>query len=200
MINISIVEGFDLIGKTALGKMIAESYESIGIDTTVYRCNYKVIDNHLGRNKAWVAGFGAVDILKNMRVDKEVNVLFDRGIPSSYVYDRLYGNAKNVTDELTQDLIENLGNLNTTFYYLTHESKESALRIYNSRERVDVLDEFESFDAYWKTYTLCCELYEEFFSKFDIEPMRFTSKSSEDGTFVTITPNLCEGLKILETV
>lgn len=200
MINISVVEGFDMLGKTALANMIENSYKGIGVETTTYRCNYKVVDNHLGRNKAWVAGYGAVDILKYIKPDKEVNILFDRMIPSSYVYDRIYGKGTNVTDELVRDLIDNLGNLNTSYYYLEHKDKESAKRIYDFREKLDVLDEFESFEAYWKTYLLSCELYEEFFEKFNITPIRFISQSSEDGSYCTITPNLCEGMRVIECV
>ena len=179
--SISIVEGFDMVAKSLLINTIDKTFMRVNIPSTVYRCNYDIIDKHLGRNNAWVAGYSALDFVSNMNGSLNLNIIFDRSFPSSWVYDKLYGNGNLVTDDIIDSYLRELEGLDHKVYYVRHLNKDSAKRIYESRDKVDVLDNFASFEAYWETYIEADKLYREFFRTYNIEPLVFYSLSDSTG-------------------
>lgn len=179
--DIYVVEGFDRVGKTSfMKKELPDFY--------IYHATHDLTDQTVGRNNSWVIGYGVMDFLQQVHELQEI--VIDRGVFSSYVYQRLYG-PKGVLDPRVLDYYKN----NKFFHedvghiYVRHHDVDSAREIYiksQSREKnpnqlSNKYDQFNTFDDYWKLYSMADALFSEVYSYIGIKPRIF--ETIPDGTY-----------------
>ncbi len=189
---VSIIEGFDRVGKTKIQEDLFDKEKVGGLydKTFIYKPPYRGLDLKFNRNQAWILGYSVLDfICQSGMIHYPYHLLMDRHIASSYVYDRLYGDAENVTDDVVLEDLRLLGEFDRfSMYYVTHSSHRSAHYIYDNKNsgHTDKLDLFDSFADYWEFYEQSDALFNEFFSKFALEKnvIRLSSVSDADGRII----------------
>lgn len=156
--NVSILEGFDYVGKTAVRDILIKS-------TMSYRPSYEFLDNYVGRDKAWMLGYGCADFLRYLKgsgLEVTGDIVLDRSPISSYVYSRIYEDqdpiSRDITLEFVKILSESVSSIN--IYYTTHTSRSSAQYIYeNAPGHNDPMDYFKTFDEYLSMHTVASKEY-----------------------------------------
>ena len=189
---LSIVEGFDKVGKSKIIKDLSDGKGSSGVydKTFIYKPPYAGLDLKFNRNQAWILGYSSLDfIIQSGMVNQNYHLIMDRHIASSYVYDRLYGDATNVTNDIVSIDLELLNHFDrVTTYYITHSDIQSAKYIYENKnsDHNDKLDYFDDFSAYWDLYNRSTTLFNNFFHDFEMNASLVRLKSVSDETgFIT---------------
>lgn len=149
--NVCIIEGFDIVGKTTYAKEYLSNYR-------LYEYDHTIIDNTVGRSKAWMPGYSIIDFLS--KTDNKKKIVLNRGICSSIVYNKLSN-----MEEIPEDIIEYYKHSKyfhdkVDILYFYHKSKSSAELLYtsslsrevNSNKINQSYDRFNSFEDYWETY------------------------------------------------
>lgn len=162
MSNLIIVEGFDMVGKTSY----LESIHSPG-----YRPDYDMLDSFYERNLAGLFFFMQADLLyKTDLVKSDTKLTLDRSSVSGYVYSRIY--PSDVSEFPSEMVIESIKRMCSVFdtveiVHVIHSCRESAKQIYFQSHKdgshLDKLDQFDSFDAYFRCYQNAESYYREIY-------------------------------------
>ncbi len=185
--RISIVEGFDRVGKTRVIKDLCNLYRDY--DKVVsYKPPYTGLELKFNKTvSGWVLGYCFLDsLIQTDLVDANYHVIMDRHIASSWVYNRLYGSGDGVDDKVVQEDLRLLSMFrDVEHFYVTHSNMGSALNIYKATSgketHKDVLDQFEGFNSYWEKFLEADALFKLFYDKFDIPCSIMKSVSNSDG-------------------
>lgn len=176
------VDGFDMVGKTAVIKELSSGYAE------VYHPDYEIYDKYRNRNDAILLAYGQIDWL--CKGIATTPVIFDRMVPSSYVYSQFYNG--NVSYEMCFDMLNKLSKkMPVILCYVCHDSLRSAARIYaNDKSHTESFDQFNSFEDYWETYRKFDEAYRSFyrrlhedFSAVDNDKVKFTEYRTVSNEF-----------------
>lgn len=154
MSKITIIEGFDITGKTTYiksmkDKLIFSQYkEKFGATST--KGMYGI-----GYNNLWIIGA----LLSHLGVNKmltEKEIVLDRGILSTLVYGKFQKGYK--ASNYIETYIQDIKDSNSKIIYFYHETKETAMYLFNKsrKERLnsDEYDNFSDFKNYWDQYTI----------------------------------------------
>lgn len=197
-----IVEGFDMVGKTVVGKQFGEGYPS-------YHFNYDLYDKEFdNRDKCHLFYSMQADLLKFLKENNQVLpkcILFDRSPISSYVYSRVYsGKQQSVYYDDVDAFLTPMINLldkgeKVKIYYVEHDNQESAERIYNSIQKkrgthTDKYDYFKDFNEYINNYYASMIQYSQIFNHIlefysnaiDIYLVKTLSNSSGEQVFLSL--------------
>lgn len=189
--RISIVEGFDRVGKTKLIKDLCTLYSEY--DKVIsYKPPYRGLELKFDKTVAgWILGYSFLDSLIQMKLNNvNYHVVMDRHIASSWVYNRIYGKGSDVNDSVVQEDLRLLDYFTDVgHFYVTHSDKESAMDIYkatsNKETHTDPLDQFDGFNEYWNSFINADRLFKEFYSKFNLEHSEMKSVSASNGYILT---------------
>jgi len=185
--KLSIVEGFDRVGKT---KMATDLLNRIGeYDRNLfYKPPYAGLELKFDKTKAgWILGYSGLDMLVQSGVSRyNYHMVLDRHIASSWVYNRLYSDGDGVDENVVVADLEVLAKFDkVVHYYICHSNKESAYFIYcatmEKDTHIDRLDQFSDFDEYWAKYLDAYALFVEFYHKFNIPYSELKSVSNQSG-------------------
>lgn len=111
MQRVFIMEGPDSCGKTEIGKELANVYNMSYFKNIREHKNF-ISNNFI--NSAFVEAFYAINLLKQVQF-KENGIIFDRHIPSEYVYSKVFNRETN--EEVIWHIDDELANLGAVTIY-----------------------------------------------------------------------------------
>jgi len=190
---LSIVEGFERVGKSKLIQDLSEGKGVQGVydKTFIYKPPYAGLELKFDKTKAgWILGYSALDlIIQSGMVNQNYHMILDRHIASSWVYNRLYGEGEDVDDSVVEKDIDLLNQFDlVNHYFVTHSGVDSARNIYDNTlgkdSHQDKLDRFGGFADYWHVCGVCNDLFYHFYTKFDIGFVELHSVADSKGYIV----------------
>lgn len=170
-----LVEGFDIVGKTSfINKQLVNE-----LGYTTYHTTHDTIDKVVGSDHRWVTGYGIIDMISQIYNTHKLNLAIDRGVFSSYVYNKLYGN------DLSSDVInyyinnEFFHSCNISHIYVQPNDKSTSEYLFNlskSRPENDneisrKYDQFSTFDDYWSMYLKAESLFIDAYQIIGVKPI-----------------------------
>lgn len=174
--KVFIVEGFDMVGKTTAIKNFLPDYDT-------YFANHDLTDKVVGRDKSWVIGYGVLDLLSQIH-SRDIKLVINRGVASSYVYSILYDDQSSLDERVLQWYRHNDFFVNQVGHiYVSHFNEVSARQIYenslhretNPNELSAKYDRFNSFEEYWELYQEADRLFNQTYRKLGINPLRIVT-------------------------
>lgn len=191
--DIIIVEGFEMVGKSTAIKnlFVKEGYTS-------YHATHDLTDITVGRNNSWTIGYGVLDFLKqynqNFLVHFPAKVVIDRGIFSSYVYQKLYGPEGDLDFKILDYYAnDEFFHNEITHCYVRPANKAVARMLWeNSKNRPknpnilsNKYDQFKTFEDYWEMYKKAEDLFFESYKIMKIKP--YTIQVEFNGTYTVLS-------------
>lgn len=188
--NIVVVEGFEMVGKTTFINNELSHFVN-------YHATHDLTDKTIGRDNSWTIGYGVFDLLSQIETQANdptksiiyphLAVVIDRGVFSSYVYQKLYGSG-----ELSSEVIEYYKN-NKFFHdevshlYVVPKNATVARQIYeksasrpeNPNALSNKYDQFDSFESYWSAFLKADKLFEEAYQIMNVSPHLVVNTGSE---------------------
>lgn len=159
-----IFEGYEMMGKSH----VINWYLHQSTDSVVFRPDYESIDYDklINRNDRYIIGLSVLDFYRS--INPSTQLIFDRGILSSIVYNKFYGNTTKNMDSVVTEYLRIVKDLNGTIVLLDNRSKALAKMRYDLAtergEHTDKYDQFLDFDDYWKKMN---EFQDSFISELD---------------------------------
>lgn len=188
--NTVIVEGFEMVGKsTMIENLLVRDNGFVN-----YHATHDLTDRTVGRNNSWTIGYGVLDFLS--QYDKEpykrfdLRVAIDRGVFSSYVYQKLYGPVSDLNYKIVDWYKRNnFFHEGVTHLYVKPADETVSRMLWDkSRERPEnpnflsnKYDKFSSFEEYWEMFKKADELFEEAYQLMKVEP--YVVHVERDGSY-----------------
>lgn len=191
--DIVIVEGFEMVGKSTVieNLFVEEGY-------TNYHATHDLTDATVGRNNSWTIGYGVLDFLKqynqNFLTHFPAKVAIDRGVFSSYVYQKLYGPEGDLDSKVLEHYTNDKFFHNEVTHCYVRPANESVSRMLweNSKKRPknpnalsNSYDQFSTFEDYWKMYKRAEDLFFESYKIMKINP--YIIQVELNGTYSILT-------------
>jgi thymidylate kinase len=140
MNNILILEGPDRCGKTEIGKALSKQY------FMSYFKNHREHENFTNQTflgTAFVEAAYIIDMLKQVEF-KDFGIIFDRHMPSEYVYSKVYNRPTH--EESIWKIDKELADLGAVILYCTKTTYKEF------EDEVITLDKIETIKQYYEEY------------------------------------------------
>lgn len=166
---IYIIDGFDMVGKT--------SYIKSNLKGAKYwHPTHDLTDSTIGRVSSWSLGYGVLDFLSQTSLDQDI--VIDRGVASSYVYNLLYIHKKLPKEVIQYYRDWKWFHKEVKYIHIRHSSENSARKIFSrgqtrgtaQNELSAKYDRFRNFDQYWDRYLEAEKLFTEAYFLLEIIP------------------------------
>lgn len=177
--NTVIVEGFEMVGKsTLIENLLVRDNGFVN-----YHATHDLTDRTIGRNNSWTIGYGVLDFLSQYNREPykrfDLKVAIDRGVFSSYVYQKLYGPVSDLNYKIVDWYKRNnFFHEDVTHLYVKPADETVSRMLWDkSRERPEnpnflsnKYDKFSSFEEYWEMFKKADELFKEAYRAMNVKP------------------------------
>lgn len=179
---IVIVDGFDMVGKDLFIKEVYPNCQ-------MYHPSHNLTDATIGRHQSWVIGHSIVEFLEQVsKIAITENIVINRGITSSIVYSRIYGNKEIPSQVIDWYLNNDFFKNRIKHIYIKHKNEKTAKLIYDLSKKREVpdnqisrkFDQFNSFEFYWRMYSIAHLKFLEAYESVGVKPEIWISDPTDE--------------------